>query len=245
MTTVNIRLGRYVLAIIGLLVGALPGHAAERPLATVLWYAEQERGGEPYRARYIVSDAFVRVDDGNDTGGFALLDRERRRIYNVVPETDSVLTMDGTGAAPEAPEGLGVEVRESHDEDAPLLQGRRAVTLELRAAGELCESAVVAPGLLTDVSAAFAEFYQVLAVQQIRTLENTPAEFRTPCFLARYLYGGDFHAAEGLLLLEWSGAEDRRELLDYDEEVAVDPALFVVPAELRPYRIETVDQPQR
>lgn len=245
MTTVNFRRSRYALGLVGLVVGAIPGYAAEPPLATVLWYAEQERDGEPYRARYIVSDAFLRVDDGNDVGAFALLDREHRRIYNVVPETDSVLTMDGAGPMPRAPEGLAVEVRELQDADAPLLQGRRAVTLELRAAGELCQSAVVVPGLLEDVSAAFAEFFQVLAVQQMRTLENTPEEFRTPCYLARYVYGGEFHAAHGLLLLEWSGADDRRELLDYDVEVAVDPSLFDVPAELRPYRIETVKEPQR
>ena len=63
-----------------------------RPLAaestgTVLWYLEQEAGGEPYQVRYIVTDEFLRSDEGDDEGSFVLLDRAQRRIYNVVPAT--------------------------------------------------------------------------------------------------------------------------------------------------------------
>jgi hypothetical protein len=205
--------------------------------ATVVWYAEQEAGSEPYRARYIVTDAFLRLDEGNDEGGFVLLDRRQRRIYNVVPETDSVLNIDGRGPVPEPPESLSIEVEESRDAQAPRLEGRQPLTLVLRAGNEVCRSAVVVPGLLEDLSAAFSEFFRVLAVQQSRTLDNTPAELQTPCFLARYLYAGDFHSNAGLPLLEWSGDSDRRELLDYERGVMVDESLFAVPRGLQSYEI--------
>ncbi|MGD2074073.1 MAG: hypothetical protein PVI91_04480 [Gammaproteobacteria bacterium] len=237
------------LGLVGVLVWpAGPAALAGETSATVVWYAEQEAGREPSRARYIVTDAFLRLDEGNDEGGFVLLDRRRRQIYNVVPETGSVLNIDGRGRRPEPPETLSIAVETSYDAQAPTLEGKRALTVVLRAGDKVCRSAVVVPGLLDDVSAAFGEFFRVLAVQQSRTLDNTPRALQTPCFLARYLYAGDFHARAGLPLLEWSGSADRRELLDYTRNVAVDEALLAVPDGLRSYEIapsEPVEAPGR
>jgi hypothetical protein len=60
-------------------------------------------------------------------------------------------------------------------------------------------------------------------------MNNTPAELRTPCFLARYLYAFDFHLAEGIVLAEWSPNGERRELVDIEKQVAVPLSLFVIP----------------
>jgi len=71
----------------------------------VLWYAEQEAGIEPYKVRYIVSQDFMRSDEGIDEGGFVLLDRAQRQIYSVVPQNRTILHIDGRGrcAASTAP----------------------------------------------------------------------------------------------------------------------------------------------
>jgi hypothetical protein len=214
-----------------------PGLVAAEATGTVLWYLEQEAGSEPYRVRYLVTADFMRSDDGNDGNDFVLLDRRQRQIFNVVSETASVLSIDGKGTAPQAPDTLSIDVQESLDPQAPKLEGRPPLTLVLRAGGEVCQSAVVVPGLLDDVRAAFREFAQVLAVQQARTLGNMPEEFKTPCYLARDVYAGDFHLGKGFPVLEWSGEGDRRELLEYRSNVPLAEGLFVVPDNLRAYEL--------
>lgn len=231
-----VRVARLFPALVGLFM-IFPGLVAAEATGTVLWYLEQEAGSEPYRVRYLVTADFMRSDDGNDGNDFVLLDRRRRQIYNVVPETATVLTIDGKGAAPQAPDRLTIEVQESLDPQAPQLEGKQPLTLVLRAGGDVCQSAVVVPGLLDDVRAAFREFAQVLAVQQARTLGSMPQEFQTPCFLARDVYAGDFHLGAGLPVLEWSDKGNRRELLEYQRNVPLAATLFVVPDDLRGYEV--------
>lgn len=206
------------------------GSASADVTGTVLWYLHQEPGTEPYRVRYLVTRDYLRSDEGNERDGFVLLDRRSKQIYNVVPETRSVLQIDGKGSVPETPAELSIEVRESIDPQAPKLEGQSAVTLELLADRQLCYSAVVVPGLLDDVWPAFGEFQRVLAVQQQRTILHTPDELRTSCFMANYLYATDFHLDRGIPLIEWGERQDRRELLSYDVDVELQDALFELPA---------------
>jgi len=196
---------------------------------SILWYAEQETGIEPYKVRYIVSRAFMRSDEGSDEGGFVLLDRVAQQIYSVVPQNRTILHIDGRGELPQVPPQLSVEIKRSIDEKVPRLAGQVPVTLELVANQELCYSAVIVPGHLEQARAAFREFAQVLSIQQSRTLAATPQEYQTPCFLSRYLYATDFHLRQGIPLLDWGQEGHRRELLDYQTGVELDEGLFELP----------------
>ncbi|MGB5299903.1 MAG: hypothetical protein WBN08_13960 [Thiogranum sp.] len=210
-----------------LLVAGAEVNAGEK--GTVLWYAEQETGIEPYKVRYIVSGDFMRSDEGSDEGGFVLLDRAAQQIYSVVPQNRTILHIDGRGELPPVPPQLSIEIKRSVDEKAPRLAGEVPVTLELFANQELCYSAVIAPGHLEQARAAFGEFAQALSIQQSRTLAATPQEYQTPCFLSRYLYATDFHLRQGIPLLDWSQEGHRRELLDYQTGVELDEGLFELP----------------
>jgi hypothetical protein len=197
--------------------------------ATILWYAEQESGIDPYRVRYIVTQDFLRSDDGVNNADFLLFDRQQKAIYSVVGENRSILQIDGSAETPAAPPELAMRVDRRADAKAPKVGGRTPVTLELSTGDSLCKSAVIAPGFLEDVRQAFREFSHVIAAQQARTMNNTPPELRTHCFLARYLYAHDFHLAEGMFLAEWSPDGERRELVDIEENMAVPASLFVIP----------------
>ena len=122
-----------------------------------------------------------------------------------------------------------MQIKKSVDAKAPKVGGQVPVTLELLASDSLCWSAMVAPGFMDNERRAFQEFSRAVAVQQARTLNNTPPELRTPCFLAYYLHVNDFHLAVGMLLAEWSPDGTRRELVAVEEQVAVPASLFVVP----------------
>jgi hypothetical protein len=196
---------------------------------TVLWYAEQEAGIEPYKVRYIVSPNFMRSDDGSNEAGFVLFDRMEQQIYSVVPQNRTILHIDGKADMPPVPPELSIEIKRSVDEKAPKVAGKVPVTLELVANQELCHSAVIVPGHLQQARAALQEFAQALSIQQYRTLAATPQEYQTPCFLSRYIYATDFHLQQGIPLVDWSQQGHRRELLDYQTAVELDEGLFDLP----------------
>ena len=207
----------------------IPVWAVAAQAGTVLWYTEQEAGTSPYKVRYFVSKDFMRSDDGDDRGDFVLYDRRSKKIFSVVHDERRVLQIDGEGVVPAVPDALDMSVDKRVDEDAPMVAGIRPVTLQLMAGNQRCYMATVLPGLLTDVREAFLEFNRALAVQQFRSLEITPVEFRTPCFLLRYVYATDFSLVHGLPLFDLDESGDRRVLLDYEEDVTLDAGLFALP----------------
>jgi len=197
--------------------------------ATVLWYLEQEAGNDPWEVRYIITDRYMRSDQGDDSVDYMLMDRHEQHIYNVVEDSQTILDINGRGEIGQHPETLKIEVRRSHDSKAPKLEGRDSVTLELLAGGELCYSSVVVEGLMDDTRKAFKTFADVLAVQQQRSKGNMPAEYLTPCFLAHHVYMADFDVSLGLPVLTWGPDGARRHLLRYERDVLIDDALFDLP----------------
>ncbi|TCK17787.1 hypothetical protein DFR30_1029 [Thiogranum longum] len=224
----------YVLFIPCSLSVALPSVAETR--ATVLWYLEQEAGNEPWEVRYIITDHYLRSDQGDGSVDFVLLDRREKQIYNVVEDSRTILNIDGRGETGKRPEALDIEVKRSHDSDAPTLEGQDSTTLKLFADGELCYSSVVVEGLMDDSRDAFEAFADVLAVQQQRSKGNTPAEYITPCFQARYLYKADFDVALGLPVITWGPKGEHRQLLRYERDVVIDDALFELPKDYEQYQ---------
>ncbi len=210
------------------LSGAVHAGVAQTP-ATVVWFQEQEAGIAPYPVRYIVTPDFMRSDDGRDDGDFLLFDRRRGKIYSVVREERRVLEVDGKGAPPEKPGSLQFKVRQHSATQAPKIAGAAPLEVELSAGGEICRTALVAPGFLEPVRLALQEFALALAVQQQRTLAHTPEPLQTPCFLSRYLYATDFQLSRGMLLADWNSDGERRQLTGFEAAVPVDEKLFVVP----------------
>ncbi|MFQ5645105.1 MAG: hypothetical protein ACE5FQ_15620 [Thiogranum sp.] len=226
-TRINRRLPGSILAGVLLLLASAISHAAMN--GSILWYLEQEAGIEPYKVRYLVTDGFMRSDEGDGKGGFALFNRKTKQVYSVVPEDRTMLRINGQGQVPAIPRQLNVSIKQSVDAKAPRVADKAPVTVELLAGDELCYTAVVVPGFPGPARAAFQEFAESLAVQQMRTLENTPVQYRTPCFLSRYLYAADFHVQRGVPLVEWNDQGERRELIDYQIGVELDERLFVLP----------------
>ncbi len=216
------------------LIGASMCSAAlAQNLATMVWYSEQEPGIKPHRVRYIVTPEYLRSDDGQSGNDFLLFDRRQRKIYSVAADNRTVLEVDGNGKAPLKPDDLPIAVRVRVDPKAPMIDGKPTLEVQLVAADQDCHSAMVVANFLEPVRAALQEYSQALAVQQARTLDHTPSALQTPCFLARYLYAGDFALAKGLILADWNNAGERRELTGYETDVPVADTLFVVPVDFR------------
>ena len=216
------------------LVVPIPGFAADdgSPNGIILSYDEQEAGVDAYPLRILVVPGYLRMDDGDDQGDFMLFNRHTRTIFNIIREDRDILVIEhsapatGQGAQPQL--DLGVEKIE--DKNIPRVDGMLPEIYRFTAANDVCLEAVVVPGLLPPAVQALGEYGRILADRQQRTLENTPVEFRTPCFLSRYVYVPNRHLEKGLPIREWDNSGYRRTLTDFSENVPIEPALFELPA---------------
>ena len=61
--------------------------------ATILNFVEQERGVKPYPTRLIVTEKYLRFDDGEGSADFVLLDRNKNVIYSVNSTEGTVMAV--------------------------------------------------------------------------------------------------------------------------------------------------------
>ncbi len=202
--------------------------------AVIVWYSEQEAGTEPEIVRYIVTDKFMRSDTGSAEQDFVLLDRTQKKIFSVVQDTRSILVIDGNGSVPVAPESFVVKVTRSTDPKAPKVFGKALTEIHVSSDKQLCYSAMVVPGQHEAVRQSLLEFQQVLAVRQLKVLENMPEEMKTGCFMIQYLYAPARHLQYGLPVREWNKDSKVRQLLDL-QTTSIDESLFVLPAGYKQY----------
>ncbi len=185
--------------------------------------------GASYPIRILVSRHFLRMDDGDDHGNFTLLDRRKRRIFNIVHQRRNILvighrTIDLPGRDSLRPSTLPVP-----QAGAPKVAGITPVHNALIVNSRRCRDVVAIPGLMPDVVAAWAEFRAILATEHARVLRVTPADVREICDTALNIAFPGEQLAYGLPLVAWDAAGERRELQDYAESEQVPRQLFVPP----------------
>ncbi len=217
--------------LIGVCIGGVVLNvAAEVALvpATLLLWQEQETGIDPYPSRMLVTEHFIRSDDGQDDGNFILFDRLSRKIYSVSHEQRTILVieaekMSDTSGAPPIKELL------QPDPEAPKIDGRPVSHFQLYSGDQECLQATVVPSLMPGVVAAMRDMQAVLAARQYRDLDKTPEDYRTPCYLANYIYAIDWHLQAGFPIMEVRQDGWQRALLDYRSAHSVAPELFILP----------------
>jgi hypothetical protein len=206
-----------------------PGETAA---AALLLFDEEEPGTGTYPVRYLVTDDYLRIDDNYDASDYVLMDRQTSTIYSVSHEYGNVLVINRQPAVT-PPDSLELKHEPVPDEQAPAIAGRQPQQFRYLANGELCYQAVLVPGLLPAAVAALAEYENLLAGQQVASLENTPVEFRTPCYLSRYIYAAGRHLEQGLPVQVWDNSGFRRALVNFSASEDVSRHLFSVPTDYR------------
>ncbi len=200
-------------------------------------FAEQERGIDPYPVRILVTDAFLRMDDGKDQGDFLLMDRADGRLLSVTHDTQSILEIprEAVGIVPE--EGYQAEDQWSKEDKAPPISGKPMLHYSQVAGGKTCVDVVVAEGLLPEVVEAMSEFHLTMSGQQAQTMGNTPKEFRTPCYQARLVFARAPFLQRGFPVVEWDSQGYRRQLLGFKQRDDLNEALFQIPADYERYGV--------
>lgn len=196
--------------------------------ASLLVYRVWEQGIEPYLSRILVTPDYLRLDEGSDTGGYTLFDRQQEILYNVSPEDGSVLVMNPTAFLPDDNAGLILQEEVVEDKQAPQVAGRQPKLVKLLANGEVCSELVAIDGVMADAIEGLSELKLVLARIQNSTRNAMPLDTRTPCQMAHEVYAPDRSLRFGLPLQERSSGRSQS-LVDFSETFDADDGLFEVP----------------
>jgi hypothetical protein len=225
-----------------ILVTGLPGNhvmardnpaearAAQTARVAMLLFDEEEPGTGVYPVRYLISDAYLRIDDGHDASDYILLDRSSSVIYSVSHEYGNILVIHRQPPG-SLPEDLKLAHEPVPDTEAPSIAGKQPRQYRYLANGELCYEAVLVPGLMTAAVEGLAEYELLLGRQQATKLESTPAQLRTPCFLSRYIHAPGRHLEQGLPIQVWDDSGYRQTLVNFSDRTDVSTHLFEVPSE--------------
>lgn len=227
---------KFVVAL--MLLGLSGGVSAGQVSAVVLSFLENEQGTDAYRTRTIVTDRYIRMDDGEDSGDYLIFDREKNFISSVTHEDETVFEIPfrevDSQTAP-----MEFRRRESlmPDNSAPPVGGQVPQSMQLYVNDKRCYEAVVVPGLFDDVVEGLRSFKQVLAGEQAKILAQLPYEAMDGCDLALHTFYPQWSLSSGLAIQEWDESLQKgRMLIDMQADVALDSNLFELPDHYKRYQ---------
>jgi hypothetical protein len=220
---------------------ALVAACAETPSSTAfLTFSEVEPGGEPYPVRMLVTEKFLRIEDGDGQSGYILFDRAARTIYSISHEARTILVLQAQPTKLEKPKKFEHRV-ERDSATYPEVDGRTVVHYRLITNGDHCLDVYAAEGLLPLAQAALREYHETLASEQAAMQATMPAGLQSACDLADYVFLPARYLAHGFPVRQVNRAGVTRQLTDFQSGVPVEPKLFelpqdykrIVPADLR------------
>lgn len=207
--------------------------------ATLLNFVEHERGVDPYPTRLIVTEKFLRFDDGEGSADFVLLDRDKDVIYSVNSEEQTVMAVHEKQIDIQPPFELELTHKQLSDLDkAPEIEGNQPRHYQFSANGEKCYEVIAVQGLLPEVVTALQEFTDLLASDSKVTFNSLPADLHKPCDISMNTFAAGRHLAFGFPIQEWSVNGSGRALVDYQLNYQPDESLFTLPADYHHFTVQ-------
>jgi len=197
--------------------------------ALILTYVEQEPGIEPYQNRVLITDEFLRMDDGNDQADFTLFDRREKVIYSVSHDNRTALVLREQNQDVTSPVTLKLDEQQVDMADAPMIAGQAPLHYRLLVNEQLCRDTIVVPELHAGAIQAMREFRQVLASVHKGNVSKTPDDMQDPCFLADDVFWHNRSLKYGFPIKEWTPTGFSRALIDYKYNAPAGAGLFKVP----------------
>jgi hypothetical protein len=207
--------------------------------ATLLNFVEFEKSVEPYATRLIVTNKYMRFDDGEGSPDFVLFDRQKGVIYSVNSEEQTIMAVHQKDIQLDAPYELKLtHVKLDNLKDAPTIAGKQAEHYQFSANDERCYDVIAVPGLMPDVVVALREFSELLASDSKVTFNTLPADLQKPCDISMNTFAPGRHLEFGFPIQEWSMQGSGRSLLDYQLDYQPDQVLFVLPEGYRQFTVQ-------
>jgi hypothetical protein len=170
---------------------------------TMLMFEDQDSLNEPaYMTRLLLTNDYLRIDDGEDHGDFALLDREDGTVFSVSHE-------DAGGV--------------------PDVGGNKVSRYYMFTNGKRCMEVYAVTGFYDDAVNALTELSNTLAGQHAKGLEFIPDEARSDCDLANNIFVPDRHLSKGFPIRQKDFAGRTRKLVTVKDDVMIDSSIFELP----------------
>lgn len=208
--------------------------------SVMLMYQAHEPGIEPYASRILVTERYVRMDDGVDQGDYLIFDRQKRLISSVSHGDQTVFEIPPREITQKPPMPLEQRSKQVSVGKAPMVAGKPPQQHQLYVNDTLCYSVVTVPGMMDDTVQALRDFRQVLAGEHAKALPRIPADMQEPCDLALNTFHYDWHLQFGLPIQEWDEAGSGQMLMDYKQGFKVDEKLFELPREYQHYSTDSL-----
>lgn len=223
-----------------LLISALLTLAAcgKENTAIELQFIEQEAGIDPYKTRMIITDDFLRIDDGPKSRDFILYDRKALKISSVSSTNKRVFEIPYREIEAEKPADLVWQHKEVEASNAPTIENIKPTGHNFSANDETCLQTMSAKGLLEEARLALIEYQSILAGEHAANMSKTPAELGTPCDTALSIFHATDSLKFGFPIIEWDSAGHRRQLENYTENASIPADLFTVPEDYESFTLE-------
>ncbi len=205
--------------------------------STELYFTEQEAGLDSYNTRMIVTDDFLRIDDGPDAKDFILYDRKQRKISSITYDNQRVFEITHREVILKKPDTLTWEHKEKEAEEAPTIDGIKPDGHSFSANGQVCLQVMAAKGLLEKARIALMEYQTTLAGEHATNLNKTPADQQLPCDTALSIFYATDSLKYGFPIIEWDSAGHHRQLTNYTENKEASPDLFIIPKGFEPFSL--------
>ncbi len=207
--------------------------------ATMLSFTEYEKDVEPYKTRLLVTDDFMRFDDGEGSRDFILFDRRKEVIYSVNSSDRTVMAVTRQNVKVKPPFKLNLEHKLLTDmQDAPTVAGRKPEHHQFLANGDICYDVITIPGMFPDVVEAMHVFTEILASDSAVTFNAIPADMHDACEMSMSTFAAGRHLQFGFPVQEWSKKGSGRSLIDFQENYQVMADLFVLPKDYKHYTVQ-------
>lgn len=159
---------------------------------TEVVFEEVEPGIEPYISRLLLSEHFLRLDDGIDSGDFILFERKTGQIHSFNHEDKTHLAIKPL-EAPDIDFKLDFKIHKNNLHSAPKINGVTPVEYQFYADSKKCKQSVNVAGILPQMTKVMIDYEQALVGQAKATLQRIPSSMRTACYMANnFLYASEY-----------------------------------------------------
>lgn len=202
-------------------------------------FVEKEEGVEPYQTRMIITENFVRVDDGKDSKDYVLFNRRKKIVYSVNSDEKTVMAVHDKKITITPPIKLVHSVENMQAlKSAPEIEGLKARHYQLKTNNEICYDVVAVENLMPEVVNALIEFHSHMAADSAVTFNNIPADLHDACEMSMHTFAATRHLQMGFPIKEWGKGNYLRSLMDYQADYKVDEKLFKLPENYQLYSVQ-------
>ncbi|MDO6461166.1 hypothetical protein Q4485_10700 [Granulosicoccaceae sp. 1_MG-2023] len=201
---------------------------------TRLDFTASDDNTDPGPMRVLVYAGGLRIDAGAGSTDYTYFDRKARKIYSVSQASRVATVYPAKGKPHEETlkaylHGLEVESEAQDQQGLPKVGEYQTRALTLTANGVPCATAIIAPGLLPEVSKVMRDYLKLLAVSAKQAAVSGAREGLEDCALAVDVVKPDWPLRTGFPVVLENFRGERRFLENYTADVPVETGVFQVP----------------